>query len=138
MKIEMFEKIGEVTIAELKPASENKKIANEIFKQKQEELRIIKEKEEKEKQRIGMKILAHLTEEINKIANDGRTSFEINWTIKNPTNKEINWRDWMKASDDYVIPILESAGYCIRTHWYSDSWTRRSGKIGYIYVSWSS
>lgn len=124
MKIEMFEKVGEITIAELRPASENNMIASVEAERK--------EREEKEK---TMRVLAVIVEEINKAAETGSMSLGFEWTEKRPSAHGVSWSEWLHLSKHF-LPILESAGYTSTVHWYSDSWTRRSGKVGYAYIYW--
>lgn len=135
MKIEMFEKVGEITIAELRPASLNNSIATAEAERKAEIARIEAERKEREEKEQAVKVLTLLVEEINKTAETGATMLALDWTEKRPASHGIRWNDWLHLSK-YFKPILESAGYTFCVHWYSDSWTRRSGKIGYAYIYW--
>ena len=136
MKIEMFEKIGEITIAELRPASENNMIASVEAARKAELARIEAERKEREEKEKTMKVLAVIVEEINKAAETGAKVLSFNWTERRPKDNGVTWNDWLACSKHFK-PILESAGYEISVHWYSDSWTRRSGKVGYAHIWWN-
>lgn len=134
--IELFQKVGEMTVAELRPASMNRSIAQAEKEKQEEEARIQKEREEAEKQVKATAILAKLIEAINCKAEQGGMCLSIDWTESNDSKQTISSHDWLMLHADYIDPILTSAGYKVSTHWYSDSWTRRSGKIGYVYIYW--
>ena len=135
--VELYEKIGEITIAELRPASMNRNIAQLEINRKNEEERLRKEREEAEKRQKASVILAKLIEAINEQADLGKLSFDLNWTTSNYDKLLISDSEWLSCDHATNIdPILESAGYRISTYWYSDSWTRRSGKVGYLHISW--
>lgn len=135
MKIEMFEKVGEITIAELRPASENNAIATIEAERKAEIARLEAERKEREEKAKTMQVLAIIVDEINKAAESGAKMVSFNWTEKHPKDCGVDWHDWLNLSKHFK-PILESAGYEVTAHWYSDSWTRRSGKIGYANIYW--
>ena len=135
--VELYEKVGEITIAELRPASINRSIAQSENDRKKEEERIRKEREEAEKRQRASVILAKLIEAINEQADLGKFGLHLNWTTSNYDELLISDSDWLKCDHAAnVDPILEAAGYHVNTYWYSDSWTRRSGKIGYLHISW--
>ena len=47
-----------------------------------------------------------------------------------------HWDELMDALN-ITITLLNQAGYCTNPwHEYSDSWRKRSGKVGYFYVKW--
>ena len=135
MKIEMFEKIGEINVVELRPASENRAIANAELARKAEEERIRKEQEEREKARIANEVLAKLVKAINDKSEIGGQYLHLEWRSLTKSYG-ISFSEYCTAFD-YIKPILESAGYDVRDiYFYSDSWTYRSGKLGYAYIWW--
>ena len=134
--IEVFQKVGEMTITELRPASMNRSIAQEEKSRKEEEERIRKEREKAEKQEKATVLLAKLIEAINNKAEQGAMTLSIDWNESNDKKQIISSHDWLMLHADFIDPILTGAGYHVTTHWYSESWTRRSGKIGYVYIYW--
>jgi ribosomal protein L11 methylase PrmA len=134
--IEVFQKVGEMTITELRPASMNRAIAQDEKNRQEEEERIRKEREEAEKQVKASAVLVKLIEAINHKAEQGGMCLSIDWNESNDSKQMVSSHDWLMLHSDYIDPILTGAGYKVSTHWYSDSWTRRSGKIGYVYIYW--
>lgn len=137
MKIEMFEKVGEINVIALRSASENKAIAEAERMRREEEERKRKEAEERENVRIANEVLAKLVAAINEKAEDGGTILSIEWAEGSSMEPfGVSWSDYGKAIK-HIQPILEAAGYQVDDrHAYSDSWTRRSGKWGYAYIHW--
>lgn len=138
MKIEMFEKVGEINVIALRSAHENKMIADAERARKAEEERIRKEAEERENARIANEVLVKLVNAINAEADKGGQHLHIEWREEGGSMEPfgIGWSEYGKAIK-YILPILESAGYRVdERHVYSDSWTRRSGKWGYAYIWW--
>lgn len=147
MKIEMFEKVGEIEIISLRPACENKMIAEAEQKRKETERKRKAEEEERRKEEEARKnailakaVIVELTKAINKEAENGGTRLYLGWHNRakydtdNYTN--ITWNDFINTFE-YTRPLLESAGYKVGDiYQHSDSWRRRSGKIGYIHISW--
>lgn len=136
MKIEMFEKVGEINIVNLRSARENKMISEAERARKAEEERIRKEAEEQENARIAKEVLIKLINAINAEADKGGQHLHIEWRADKLEPFGIRWGEYGKAIK-YILPILESAGYQVDERYeYSDSWTRRSGKWGYVYIWW--
>ena len=82
-------------------------------------------------------VLAKLIEAINRQADLGKFRLDLDWTTSNYDKLTISDSEWLSCDHvSNIDPILESAGYKVSTYWYSDSWTRRSGKIGYLYIKW--
>ena len=81
--IEVFQKVGEMTITELRPASMNRSIAQEEKSRKEEEERIRKEREKAEKQEKATVLLAKLIEAINNKAEQGAMTLSIDWNESN-------------------------------------------------------
>lgn len=137
MKVEMFEKVGEINIVSLRSAHENKMIAETERARKAEEERIRREAKEQENARIAKEVLIKLINAINAEADDGGQHLYIEWREdKSMEPFSIGWFEYGKAIK-YILPILESAGYRVdERHEYSDSWTRKSGKWGYVYIWW--
>ena len=98
MKIEMFEKVGEITIAELRPASLNNSIATAEAERKAEIARIEAERKEREEKEQAVKVLTLLVEEINKTAETGATMLALDWTEKRPASHGIRRNDWLHLS----------------------------------------
>jgi hypothetical protein len=137
MKIEMFEKVGEINVIALRSAAENKSIAEVERARKAEEERIRKEAEERENARIANDVLMKLVNAINAEAEKGGEHLRIEWKESDTMEPfGIGWYDYGRAIK-HILPILEAAGYRVdERHVYSDSWTRRSGKWGYAYIWW--
>ena len=138
MKVEMYEKIGEINIVTLRSAEENQQIARETNKRKDEEERMRKEKEEKENRLIANKVLLNLINAINTSAEEGKTFLEIVWNKDtNTTPHSITFEEY-KRGEKYFKPVLESAGYKVNSmHVYSKNYTKQSGKQGYVFIFWS-
>lgn len=139
MKIDIVEKVGEITITELRSAKENRAISNEAQKLLAEKKRIEEEKKriEKEKKRIEtLKKLPHIMECINKIAQNGQTTLYFEWyTSKNYTSNGVTWEEW-KILKDTFNSHLGSLGYTMRDYEYSTAWQKKSNKLGYGSISW--
>ena len=137
MKIEMFEKVGEINVIALRSADENRAVAEAEIMRREEEERIRKEKEERENARIANEVLAKLVNAINAKAEDGGTLLSIEWSECHSMEPfGISWSEYGKAIK-HIKPILEAAGYQVDDRYsYSDSWTRRSGKWGYAHIHW--
>lgn len=133
MKIEMFEKVGEVIVTELRPASENNAIASIEAGRKAELARTEAEQAEQKKRKKVQRILAIVAEEINKKAESGSTWLRFDWHEK--TSSKVSWIDWYLHSD-LLTPILKEAGYSVTDYWYSTSWRNTSGKIGFLQIGW--
>ena len=135
MKVEILEKVGEITITCLRSAEENNVIASVEAARKAEIARIEKEREEQEAMVKTAELLATLVEQINVAADKGAFCVDFDWTEGVPTSKNVQWKEWEKYSDKF-IPVLEQMGYKCYTHWYSKSWRTRSGRIGYASIHW--
>ena len=137
MKIEMFEKVGEINVIALRSASENKAIAEAERMRREEEERKRREAEERENARIAKEVLAKLVAAINEKAEDGGTTLSIEWAEGRSMEPfGVSWSDYGKAIK-HIQPILEAAGYQVDDRYsYSDSWTRRSGKWVYVHIHW--
>ena len=137
MKIEMFEKVGEINVVALRSADENRAVAEAERMRREEEERIRKEMEERENARIANEVLAKLVNAINAKADDGGTMLSIEWSECHSMEPfGISWSEYGKAIK-HIKPILEAAGYQVDDRYsYSDSWTRRSGKWGYAHIHW--
>lgn len=136
MKIEMFEKVGEINVIALRSAEENRTIAEAEQARKAEEERIRKEAEERENIRIANGVLVKLINAINTEADKGNQRLYLEWknVVEPPFN--IGWYEYDTAIK-YIRPILESAGYKVdKRYKYSASWTGRSGKLGYVTIWW--
>ena len=137
MKIEMFEKVGEINVIALRSADENRAVAEAERMRREEEERIRKEMEERENARIANEVLAKLVNAINAKADDGGTMLSIEWSECHSMEPfGISWSEYGKAIK-HIKPILEAAGYQVDDRYsHSDSWTRRSGKWGYAHIRW--
>ena len=133
MKIEVFEKVGEVIVTELRSASENNAIASIEAERKAELARIEAEQAKQKKRKEAQRILAIIAEEINKKAENGSTWLRFNWHEK--TSSKVSCTDWYLYSD-LLTPILREAGYSVTEYWYSNSWRYTSGKIGFLQIGW--
>ena len=134
--IEMFEKVGEITIAELRPASMNHAIAKAEQERLAEIRRIEAEEAERKRQARASKVLTKVVEAINNKSENGKEHLELAWRTDSNNAHGISASDW-KAVGDIVSEILTSYGYEVRDpYWYTSSWTARSGKIGYVYIYW--
>lgn len=140
IKMEVFEKVGEIEVVSLRPACENSKIAEAVRKRQEEEERKRKEEEERKKMILAKDVVSKLAKAINAKAERGNTCLYLEWhdgekyDTDNYTN--ISWDDFANAFD-HTLPMLESAGYKVNDlYLYSDKYRRQSGKIGYIYIRW--
>ena len=136
MKVEILEKVGEITITQLRSAEENRVIADAAAKRKAELARIEKEKRENEaKKRAVEVLLPAICEAINKKVEKGDVNLTLEWSKGQPKHYGISWTDWLECSK-YILPIFEQLGYKHYEHYYSDSWVKKSGKNGYITFYW--
>lgn len=132
MKLEIFEKIGEMNITQVRTAEENNAIASAEKARLAELAELKKQQELKEKAPI---IIQSLMEKINQTAEKGGNSLTLEWTEKIPRFHGITWQEW-SALGEKIIPSFEKLGYHIYIHWYSPAWRTKTGKIGYTYISW--
>lgn len=134
--IEMFEKVGEITIAELRPASMNHAIAKAEQERLAEIRRIEAEEAERKRQERAGKVLTKVIEAINDTSENGREYLEIMWRTDRDDLYGVSTSDW-KAVGDIISKVLTSYGYKVNEpHWYTSGWTTRSGKIGYVDIYW--
>ena len=136
--IEVFQKVGEMTISELRPASMNRSIAQAENARIAEEERRKKEAYDRETQEIAIKVLAKVAEAINTKAEAGGEHLEILWAT-NDANRDcgIAYKDWIRC-ESVLHEILEAHGYSVHdTYKYTSSWTTRSGKIAYVDIYWN-
>ena len=114
MKVEMFEKIGELEIVNLRPASENKAIAEKVQAKKAEEERL---RREKEKMDILLEIIPKMIEKINKSAENGdkKTSFSLSLYCEERLCHSCNY-DLIKED---VHRFFENLGYNFKYFDYS-------------------
>lgn len=74
------------------------------------------------------KVLRFLTEWINEANYDYLEVYTQDIKEMFPRyNEHSSWAQWHDG-EDKAIAILEKAGYHFDKHYYSESWTRRSGK----------
>lgn len=133
MKIEMYEKVGEIVIAELRTAEENKEIAKKVNELKAEEERKREEERKQREQKRAEELLPIIVEKINNTALSGENCIEFTWFDN--TKTEITCYDWKIFRKNYQ-KYFEGLGYKIYDHYYSDSWRKKSGKIGYGVIYW--
>ena len=134
MKVEMFEKVGEIEIVELRSAVENKAIAEIEKARKAEEERLRKEKEEREKDELAIKVATWIAEEINKKAENGGEDFEILFEV---ADKHPYGFYECQRVEKTVKEIFTSLGYRVDDIYeYSQSWKTRSGRWGYWHFWW--
>lgn len=137
--IELFQKVGEMTITELRPASMNRSIAQAENARIAEEERLKKEAYDRETQEIAVGVLAKVAEAINTRAEAGGEHLEILWTtdLLNKKDCGIDYTNWIRC-ESVLREILETHGYSVHdTHKYTPSWVTRSGKIAYVDIYWS-
>lgn len=129
MKVEMFEKVGEIEIVELRSAIENKAIAEIERARKAEE-------EERKKAELVIKVASWVAEEINKKAEKGETWLDIRFNMGADYPCTISE---CKSVEKKVKEIFTSLGYDIRDIYeYSISWANRSECWGYWNIYWSN
>lgn len=129
MKIEMFEKVGEIEIVELRSAVENKAIA-EI-----ERARKAEEKERKEAE-LTVKVATWVAEKINEKSEKGETWLEIRFNMGEHRPCTISE---CKSVEKKVKEIFTSLGYDVRDIYeYSTSWANRSECWGYWDFYWGN
>ena len=131
MMIEMFEKVGEINVIALRPAAENRSIAETEKVRKAEE-------ERREDACIANDVLMKLVNAINAEAEEGGEYLHLEWNNSNSIEPfGIDWDDYGKAIK-HILPLLKDAGYRVsKCHAYSGSWARKSGKKGYTYIWWN-
>lgn len=136
MEFKVITTTEEIAILGFKTAQENCELATKIAEEKAEQKRIENEKRLAEEQKALNEIYIRVMEIINKVANEGWHSTQILWTENNPKPVGVDWSTWRKHQDT-IIQFFNSLGYYMDTMYlYSDSWTYRSGKIGYVTIRW--
>ena len=135
--LEIYEKVGEITSVHLRTAEENKKIAIEEKARREEVARIQREEELRKNREKAFKISMEILEKINKLSDEGNTSLWLNWRTGTPSPLTVNFHSY-DLLFPYIKEILCPLGYNLAEPYsYSASWTRKSGKIGYAWISWS-
>ena len=137
MTINILEKVGEITITELRSAKENKSIATKEQVRQAEIKRLEEERKEKERQEQAAKFLPKLVDRINSAAEKGNESICLLWREEETNPCGIEYCVLEKIYET-IKSILESIGYSVYLHTYSKSWTTRSGKLGELTISWST
>lgn len=133
MKIEMYEKVGEIIVTNLKTAEENKQIAEEVRALKAEEERRRKEERKQIEQKKAKELLPIIVEKINTTASLGNSTLTFEWSEN--VKSEISFYDW-NLFYEYYKDYFVGLGYKFNIHEYSKSWRERSGKIGYATIYW--
>lgn len=136
MEFKVITKSEEIAILGFKTAQENCELATKIAEEKAEQKRIEREQRLAEEQKALNEIYIRVMEIINKAANEGWHSTQILWTENNPEPVGVNWSAWCKH-ENTITQFFNSLGYNMDTMYiYSNSWTYRSGKIGYVTIRW--
>lgn len=131
MKIEMFEKVGEIEIVELRSAAENKAIAEIEMARKAEEERLRKEAEERKNDEIAVNIATHLVKEINEEAEKGHTQCTRYALLNSPI-----YQNKLRVVENRLNKIFDPLGYRIFIHEYSNSYQKKINEWGYITIFW--
>lgn len=135
--LEIYEKIGEITSIHLRTAEENKRIAAEESARQAEEKRIKREEAERQAREEAVQISLQMLEKINAKAESGSTILNLDWHENSPRPFGMSDYEYERLYP-YLKEILSPLGYKITAlSRYSKSWTYKSGKIGYAWVSWS-
>lgn len=97
-----------------------------------------KRKEEERKQRISVEAknaFPLLVKAIEESARNGNDTLEHTWTYKDSTFYGIPIEDYEEVMK-ILAPIFEAVGYKVNStiYYYSNSWQKKSGKIGYQYA----
>lgn len=135
MTINILEKVGEITITELRSAKENNFIAIKEQERLAELDRLEEERKERERQEQIARFLPKLADEINKAAEKGKIHIELLWEREEANPCGIEFCVLEKIFDS-VENIFKNLGYSISFHKYSQSWVTRSGKLGYLDIWW--
>jgi 2-oxoglutarate dehydrogenase complex dehydrogenase (E1) component-like enzyme len=131
MKIEIFEKTGEVTIVQMRTAEENNAIALTAITQE----KMARMEKERKIQESFSKVLQTLAQKINKAAEDGHHYFYLDWSKSSPKPHNIDW-ETIKGLSEKLVSIFKIMGYNITVHEYCPQWAEKSGRLGYISISW--
>lgn len=131
MKIEMFEKVGEIEIVELRSAAENKAIAEIEMARKAEEERLRKEAEERKNDEIAVNIATYLVKEINEEAEKGHTHCTRYALLNSPI-----YQNKLSVVKDRLSKIFSPLGYTFSIYEYSDGYQKKINQWGYISISW--
>ena len=135
MKLEILEKVGEVILVELRSAEDNHEIAT-IEQEKQKEQALIRKAEQERKNKVrAVEILTALAEVINNKAECGHTHISLSWHRDTPAPLGISTKDWENCGE-CVKEMLKLLGYSCEVYWYSTSWAKKSGKIGWADIRW--
>ena len=135
--VEIYQKVEEFTITELRPASMNKAIAQAEQERLAEIARIRKEEEERKLREQSFVVLTKIADAINAKAEQGKEHLELAWHTSGKDPFGVSASDW-KTVGSRVAEMLKSHGYTVsEPHWYTSSWVSRSGKIGYVYIYWN-
>lgn len=134
--IKFYEQVGEISFAQLRTAEENAKIAEDERARQAEEFRIAEEERKRAIREQAMGVCVKIADTINKAAEKGYSSKIYTWYDGKESYFDLNARDFVKmlpAIKEILVPL----GYKINDfYYYSDSWTRKSGKVGYITITW--
>jgi hypothetical protein len=135
MQIEIYEKVGEVSVLELRSAEENRAIAEAEMARKQEVVRLVEEKKQCEATTKCAELIPAVMEAINKTAENGKTTLPLLWTKDHPTQFGLNFDEWSRCIEMLTL-AFDKLGYKFFISLYSASWSKKSGKIGHGYIWW--
>ena len=128
-----------VGVVDLPSANEMKLIADMENERIQEQYRQRELKQERELQKQTEQALPQIVEAIKEASLSGKYYVSMVWTAENPTFCGMSVKNYT-AIMQKLAPILTELGYKVdpTIYYYSDSWQRRSGKIGYQsrVISW--
>jgi hypothetical protein len=135
MQIEIYEKVGEVSVLELRSAEENRAIATAEMERRQEVARLTEEKKRHEATVKCAELIPTIMGVINQAAEDGETTLPLLWTKDHPTQLGLNFNEWSEC-EEMLASAFEKLGYKFFISQYSTSWAKRSGKIGWGSIRW--
>lgn len=135
MQIEIYEKVGEVSILELRSAEENRAIAKAEVERRQEAVRLAEEKKRHEVTVKCAELMPAVMEAINQAAENGETTLSLLWTKDHPTQLGLDFNEWSECKE-MLASAFEKLGYKFWISQYSTSWTKRSGKVGWGSIGW--
>ena len=135
MTFEILEKVGEITITQVRTAEENRAIATAEAARLAELTRLAELQREQELMKKVAKVVPILMEEVNQSAEKGQRSLHFSWSQTQPCSHGVTWQEWDELVEKFT-PIFEQLGYKVYTDWYSPSWRTKSGKIGYASIRW--
>lgn len=135
MEFKVITKTEEIAVIGFKTAKENRSIATTVREEKDKQIEKQRiERDAKEKKALE-ELYQNIMKAINKESEEGRYTLHIQWR-ESYKPFDISISVW-ELKEKEIKTFFGNLGYRVDdVYIYSDSWRNRSGKVGYVTISW--